>query len=132
MVFVDVIAALFVGLCITLLISALFRVSSPSGIFLFFGIVFLAAWVGGIWVTPFGPVLWGTSIFPFLFFGLLVGLLIAALSPTWYRPRNRAEAVEQIKEEREAEIVFSGMLWVFLIALVISIVVRYTVYSAVV
>jgi hypothetical protein len=48
----------------------------------FFLILFLATWVGGMWIYPFGPVFFGGYLFPFLLVGLVVALVLAAAVPT--------------------------------------------------
>lgn len=48
---------------------------------LFFVLVFLASWAGGLWVRPVGPVFWGVSWLGFVLVGLAMALLLTSLSP---------------------------------------------------
>ena len=52
----------------------------PVSIFVILLILFLATWAGGIWLVPFGPRLWGVAWASFVVVGLVVALLMAALS----------------------------------------------------
>lgn len=54
--------------------------AGPTLGFLF--VVLLAVvWVGGVWSAPYGPVLLGGYVLPFVFMGLAVALVILAMAP---------------------------------------------------
>ena len=56
------------------------RGPGPASGFLFFlTMVFLATWVGSVWIHPIGPELWGVPWVPILIIGLIVMLIIAAV-----------------------------------------------------
>lgn len=78
----DFLVALLVALLLTALFAAVFGTTGPwSGFWVYFLLILLMAWVAGIWVRPFGPAVWGVYWFPFLLFGLIAALLIAAATP---------------------------------------------------
>ena len=90
----------FFALAIAGIVTALFALllgrrgpwaSSP----LFFLLIFLAAWAGGVWITPVGPSVWGLYWLPFLVVAVLFALLLAAVTPPERTPQSRIEAWEQ-------------------------------------
>lgn len=93
----------------------------------FFIIVLLAAWAGGVWLNPVGPPFLGVHWVSFLLVGLLIALLLAAAIP----PKDSQSTVEivepgeQLKEQKALARTLGAFLWVFLLVLVLSIVVRY-------
>jgi hypothetical protein len=95
----------------------------PSFLFIFF-ILLVVTWAGGVWVTPFGTPVWGVYWLPFVVVGLILALVLLAISPP-RRPRTRREAVEQSRDEREASTVIGGFFWVMLLALGVAIVTHY-------
>ena len=52
----------------------------PLSVFALLLILFLATWAGGIWLVPLGPRLWGVAWGGFVVVGLLVALLMGAVS----------------------------------------------------
>lgn len=58
----------------------------PGGALLFV-LLFLLVWVGGVWLTPVGPAVGGVYVLGFLFVGVFVTLVFAALAPP--PPRSR-------------------------------------------
>ncbi len=126
MFFVD----FFLALLIAVLLGSIFctgcrghRVGS-----VFFGfvlILFFTTWAAAVWIPPFGPLLWGTPFFSFLFLGLLFALLISALTPPARPPETPGEAIEQIRQERAADEVFNVFFWILVVFLGIVIAVRY-------
>jgi hypothetical protein len=124
MFFVDFSFALVVGLLLTALFAAIFDARGPWDIWwAFLLIVFLAAWVGGVWVTPFGPTLFEVAWLPFLFVGLIFALLMAAIPPT--RPRTYGKAVAEARAEETAVTVLSIFFWLLIVLMVIALIVAY-------
>lgn len=68
-----------------------------SSILLLFVIVLLAAWAGGLWITPFGPAIQDVHWLPYLITGLIFGFLFVAA----WRPRKANSKVEKIIEEKD-------------------------------
>jgi len=87
----------------------------------------MASWAGGIWLTPFGPSIWGTYWLPFLIVGLIFALFLAAIPPS-REEESTVELVNQEKEmakRRKAFLALSIFLWVFLGLLAAVIIIRY-------
>lgn len=128
MLFVHLLYALFFALLLTALFLALFKTRGPwSSTVLFFLVIFLAAWAGGVWLVPFGPAFWGAPFLPFLLVGLIFALLLAAMAPS-ERKDSTVELVEphKIQEERASTAVaLSLFFWVLLGLLVVMIIARY-------
>ena len=135
MFLIDLFVALVIGLILTLIFWPRFRTSGPwadwaglAGFLWFFILVFLASWLGGVWISPVGPRLWGIYLFPFLMMGLLFALLLAATAPV-RPPHARRETLAQAREEptvdQDTFVVLNLFYWVLLIALVVSILAHY-------
>jgi hypothetical protein len=112
-----------------------YRKNAWGGIVVWFVILLLAVWVGGTWMTPFGPRLWDVAWFPFLIIGIFVFLLLLIAVPrTRYSrpPRTRREAAEQVAMAREEETVvasaFGCFFWLLIGLLLIALLSRYTFY----
>jgi hypothetical protein len=74
--------ALVVALLLTVAFTAVFDATGPwSGFWAFFVITLLVAWAAGLWVRPFGSPLWGIYWAPYLTFGLIAALIVAAATP---------------------------------------------------
>ncbi|GMU21732.1 MAG: hypothetical protein AMXMBFR13_18220 [Phycisphaerae bacterium] len=141
MILVDFLFAFLVALILSSLIMGLTGwgglgrteaagLSWVAALFIFF-ILLAASWAGGIWLTPFGPILWGVYWLPFLLVGLIVALLIGSMAAPARRPRFAGgavvpEAVDvEHREENRTERVISGVFWVLLVILAAAILARY-------
>src|SRR5688500_5247856 len=85
-----------------------YREDAWGSLVAWFVILLLVVWVGGTWMTPFGPRLWDVAWLPFLITGILIFLLLLIAVPAtryWPRPRTRREAIEQAEMAREEEAV---------------------------
>jgi uncharacterized membrane protein len=124
---VDLLFALVMALLFTMVFAVGFRRPGPwSSVLVFFLVVFLAAWAGGLWVSPAGPVFLGIYWLPILLLSFLVALLLAAVPPR--RPphvKTISEAKEELREERATERAFDTFFWVMLIGFAIVIVLGY-------
>ncbi|MBD3419106.1 MAG: hypothetical protein GF398_03205 [Chitinivibrionales bacterium] len=117
--------ALLVALGLTAIFSFFLRIRPGLDMLIFFIIVFLVSWVGGLWLIPFGPYVAGVRFFPFLFFALIIAVLVAAFPRPWYRPRTRGEALRQSESQKQERKIVTGLFWVLLVLLVLAIGVRY-------
>jgi hypothetical protein len=128
MFFIHFIFALFFALLLSAIFSLGLRKKGPrENLFLFFIIIFLAAWAGGIWLDPFGPFLWGVPWLPFLFAGLIFSFILAAVSVPPPR-ESSVELVDEKSEEIKREFAVRGVtifIWFLVGALIFSIIVRY-------
>jgi Na+/melibiose symporter-like transporter len=118
---------LMVALGVALLVTAIFAVGLrtrsvwPNWL-IFFGLVLLAAWAGGVWITPVGPAVRGIYWVPFLFVGLIMAVLLTAVvapGSTLTRWKTRTE------REGETEIAFSVLVWVLAIGLAMAVFLAY-------
>jgi hypothetical protein len=129
---VDLLLALLMALTFTMVFAIGFRRPGPwSSVFAFFMVIFLAAWAGGLWISPAGPVFLGIYWLPVVLVAFLVGLLLAAISPR--RPRHVqtiSEAREEAEEKRAVERVFNSFFWVLLIGFGLLIVLGYAVETS--
>jgi hypothetical protein len=129
---VDLLLALLMALIFTMVFAIGFRRSGPwSSVLAFFMVIFLAAWAGGLWISPAGPVFLGIYWLPVVLVAFLVGLLLAAVSPR--RPRHVktiSEAREEAEERRAVERAFNSFFWVLLIGFGFLIVLGYVVETS--
>lgn len=72
MIFIDFLFAFFIALALAGILAAFTgdrrtrRTGAwPLFLFLFF-LLLMTTWAGGVWLTPFGPILWGACWPPFL------------------------------------------------------------------
>jgi len=129
MFFTDVITALIVATLIMVPLYLTGRVGPWSGRIWFALVLFLFTWVGGVWGRPYGPVLWGVSWLPFVFFGLIFALLMAAAVPRRQPGRSKMSPQGRAGAENDMEIrldVTIGIyFWLLLVGLVAALVVHY-------
>jgi hypothetical protein len=120
MFFIDLLLALVIAVIVGLILTRGFRRSGPwTGVAGFFLLLFLATWAAGVWLVPFGPVMFGAYVLPFLFGALIVGLLLAAVSPPG------PTGPEPLEEGQAAALGLSMFFWALIIALVVVILVAY-------
>jgi len=133
MFFIHLIYALFFAALLTAVFFGIFRTRGPwSSLVLFLLVVFLASWAGGAWLSPFGPVLWGSSFLPFLLVGLLISLLLAAVAPS-EKAESTVELVntrERPRERATALTALSVFFWILIGVFVVVIVSRYVATAA--
>jgi hypothetical protein len=106
------------------------REESGAGVaFLFFFLLFLPfIWAGGLWMTPFGPMVYEVAWMPFLLVGFLVMLLIVVTLPA-DRGQGKlppSETGTASKGEERAVKVFGGAYLLLLVGLFILILLHYT------
>ncbi len=123
-----------IALLIALLLTLIFGVGLGgrgwgAGILVFFVVLFLATWAGGLWIGPYGPPLWGVSWLTFLLVGLFVVLLLAALAPR--PPRTGGPGTRVAKRETEAPegdtdvMAVGAFFWILMFGLIIAIIAAY-------
>lgn len=123
MLLVEVMTALAVGILLTAILAATLPVRRLwRGWLLFFGVVLLAAWAGGVWLPPVGPSMFGIAWMPFLFVGLVIGLLLA---PSVRRGARAAGQQARGDEKVAMETSFSVLIWVLMIGLAVAILLAY-------
>jgi len=133
MFLLDFLVALGVALLLTVIIAALFGSTGPwPYAWLAFLLILLVAWAAGTWARPVGPPLWGVYWMPFLVFGLIVALVIAAATPPDRARRRSGEvpasagAAAPEEEASEETAVAVGMgVWIVFIVLLVALVLGY-------
>ncbi len=93
MFWIDFLFAVVFAVFFVWLLGGVFRRRSPWPITFFFVFFLFLIWAGGVWIVPFGPVLWEGYWLPFFLTGLIFMLLFAALIPR-EAPRERMEETE--------------------------------------
>jgi hypothetical protein len=120
--------ALIIATLIMIPFYLLGRVGPWNGWLWFALVLFLFTWAGGVWVGPYGPILWGFGWLPFLFFGLIFAFLMAAAVPP-RPPRTSREAVAQAQAKREG-VVLTGIalgffFWILMALLIAALIIYY-------
>ena len=124
----EVILAFLIALLLSLVFAVGFRGHGWGAGFLFFFVVlFLFTWAGGVWITPVGPLIVGIPWLSFLFVGLVVALLLAAVTPTERRPRTEIEARRLAASQTQTWIALDFLFWLLILGLIVMILVRYLV-----
>ncbi len=123
MFFIDILVALAIAVLLTALFVAVFRTTGPwAGFWIFLLVVFLASWAGGVWLTPFGPPIFGITWLPFLITGLFFALLLAAATPVY---PARKTTTPETAAEAETAAAFSIFFWVLIAGLGLFILLAY-------
>ncbi|MFO7866233.1 MAG: hypothetical protein R6V02_05400 [Candidatus Aminicenantes bacterium] len=125
--FIEFATAFLAALAVSLIFAYGFRRRGLwPGFLLFFLIVFLFTWAGGVWVTPFGPEYAGVQWLPFLIVALIISFLIAAAIPPAYT-RPRTSESKDLREARAQEVSrFLGIFfWILVVILLVAVIVRY-------
>jgi small-conductance mechanosensitive channel len=128
MIFVECLFALAVALFLTVVFAVIGRqAKTPVRVLVFFLVVFLGAWAGGIWITPVGPSLLGVYWLSFFAAGLIFALILEAVAAFSARPaESQARDIQKDKkEEREIESVLGAFFWALLLMFVAAIVLGY-------
>lgn len=122
MFLLDLVLALIVAMAFTVLLVGVFRWRHPArqgpwAAFLFlFGVLFLAVWAGGVWLTPGSLIAFGIT-------GLLVTLLVVTLAPARL-PGHRQRDVLEASDEGA---IFGLFFWFLLTALLLAIILGYAI-----
>jgi heme A synthase len=129
MFFVHFLFAVIVALLLSLIfVKGVRRDDKWPGFILTLVVIFLAAWAGGLWISPFGPTLWDAAILPFMVSGLLALLLVAGLAMG-----GRRSTVEFAREEGEERprpgpmTAIGAFFWILLVILFLAVLLGYVV-----
>ena len=140
MIFVDLIFALLIALLLASLLVGAIGWRHPRhggagvGLLFLFILFFVVVWGAGVWAPAWGPAMWGGYWMPFLVVGAMVALIVLAIGSAAAPPRPPIEdrAVDERPEEREGDVVATGLaavfgvfFWILIIAAVVIIIVRY-------
>lgn len=100
------------------------RRAAPGALFVFL-LAFPLLWALGVWLTPFGPSLWGGYVFPYVLGAVLLGMLFATLA-TAMSPVATVPHTDGAEEPEEKAVVFFGFaFWALVLLAVLAVVARY-------
>jgi hypothetical protein len=126
MFFPGLLFALVIACLLTLIFAIGFRRQGWGiGLLLFFLILFLATWAGGLWITPIGPLWWGIPWLAFLWVGIIMALLLAALIPDNRRSQATGISKRMTAAEADTLVAIDIFFWVLIAGLLVTIIIRY-------
>jgi hypothetical protein len=101
------------------------RTAGLSILFLFIILMF-TMWAGSAWIPPWGPVFFGSAWLSLLVIGLIIALLVLAVSEPVRRPKT-LEVVEENTAGKPVERTtpFGMFFWILLLVLLLAIVLSY-------
>lgn len=127
------IAAVVVALLFTCLFL-LFGSRGPwNSAWTLFLVLFLSLWAAGLFIHPMGPVYWGVAWVPLIFIGLLLAILLMAVTPGGRRRRLKDSKIVEVKNPEETDAALAGitlglffwlLILLFIIAIIIGSIVR--------
>jgi uncharacterized membrane protein len=118
-----ILAAFIIALLISSLFSSGYRKDGSWGaLTIFFLILFMAGIVGHHWIVPFGPMMYGISFFPMLFFILIVAFLFSAPSP---HQRTTTKTDEKVGGAASVLVGISIFIWLLFILFIIAAIAGY-------
>ncbi|MCF7859765.1 MAG: hypothetical protein K9N07_10670 [Candidatus Cloacimonetes bacterium] len=131
MFLIHLLFALILSIFFTAIFAAGFRRHrSKDGLVFYFIILFITTWAIGLWISPFGPMIFGAFILPFLISGFLFALLLAALMPP-FPPSQKKDINVDIEESKQtiksstrfgaAFLILDFFFWIFIIGMIIII-----------
>jgi len=123
-------AELLFALCMAILFTLIFaiglrRTGPWANVWIFFLVIFLASWAGGLWISPAGPVFLGIYWLPILFFSFIFAVLLASAVPP-ERPEPKVETISQVKKKETMVKAYDAFLWILLISLIMMIILGYS------
>ena len=117
MMIADLLVAFAFSLLIVWIFSVVFKTKGPWNNFLwFFVVAALFAWVGGVWMAPFGPRWYGIGWLPILLMGFIAVLMMTAA--TTRLPRGAVKH-KRSAAESETKAALGVVFWLLIIGLVI-------------
>lgn len=128
MMFIDFLYAVFFALLLSAVFFWVFGWRRRWVDFgLFFVLLFLATWAGGIWLRPFGGMLYGRNWLPFFTVAVIIALLLAAVSIP-ERSTTTVELRQSRRKERARQTALASVsifFYAVVLALIIAIVAGY-------
>jgi len=120
-------ASLFAYVSSIILVKGFKRLRLWINFKVFFLMIFLFTWAGGIWLVPFGPDIKGVPFMPFLAASLFAALVLSVSLSSFYltRPSKRRPEVKFI----EIENALYAFFWTLIIFFAVAIIARYTLFA---
>jgi len=116
--------ALIMALFMTSIYKFVLRRQYPMPIIIFFVIVFLGAWLGGVWITPVGSSVWNVHWLPFFLASLIFALLLLGTRTQENRRRSRQQD-KDLEKENVARAALGSFFWVLIFLLILGIIMHY-------
>jgi DMSO reductase anchor subunit len=116
--------ALIMALFMTAIYRFVPRRQYPMPSILFFIIVFLGVWLGGVWITPVGPSVWNVHWLPFFLASLIFVLLMLAIK-TQINRRRLQQQDKDVEKENVTRAALGSFFWVLIVLLILGIVMHY-------
>lgn len=110
------IAAIFSGILIAIIGRPTAK-SKGLGFLFYFVLLFLAMWAGALWITPFGPVIYGAAILPILMVAVLISLLIVVSAMTPFE-RDTLRTPTTPGERKAVMVAFGVFFWIVVVVLI--------------
>src|SRR5688572_6580942 len=117
-----IIAALVVAFLLTVFFSTALRSRGPwGGLWVVFILIFLASWAAHLWINPVGPIIVGVSVVPILIVGIIIAIILAAVTKP--NPLKKAKTGElEAPPEAVAAVTLGVFYWVLLVILIFAII----------
>ena len=130
---VDSLLALLIAVVLTWFFTVAVGTTGPwSGFWVFFILILLFSWTMGLWVRPMGPALWGVYWMPYLVFGVVLALVIAAATPLDDRAQRSQRHSRVPHSETPDELAVAGtvvavgvFVWIALVVMAVAIATGY-------
>jgi hypothetical protein len=118
-------ALIIASIVTSIFVFGLGRKGPWASFLIFFIVVLLASWAGGIWLTPVGPPLFGVHWASFLIVAFVFAILLVAAIPP--RRPSTVELVEPGQKPAEEAVagVLSVFFWILIGLLLFVIILRY-------
>lgn len=131
MFYMEFVIAFIVAMALSLIFVYGFRRKGPwTNFYIFFLIIFLATWAGGLWITPVGPSIRGIFWLPFILVGAIFALLLAAATPPSKQSSIELKTRKQEKKEQTIETAINLFIWILIISLTVAIIIGYWYYPS--
>lgn len=130
---IDIIVTAFFTLIMMIIFISIFRKYQPwPNYLLFFLVLFLGTWAGGVWLTPVGPTVWNIFWLPFLITAIILMLFMSAIvSGIKLHKFDESVLIEEDDDESDEsskkQIISGLFLWLVIGILVVSIFLHYVV-----
>lgn len=127
LIWYDFLVALFFAAFFVAIFGVAFRRQRRGAeLGVFFILLLLIIWAGGIWLKPFGPPVGSTYWIGFFVVGFIFALLITALLAAGRRGRNHEAGRRQEESQlRRAVYMADVFLWVLIVSLIMAILIYY-------
>jgi hypothetical protein len=114
MLFVDIVSSYILAIVLSVFITSVFDVKRKNNGLRAFGIVvFIASWMGGVWIINMGTPVFGYYWLPFLLVALVLCLILLALRRVRLYGSAAPSAGFNAKGQGDERIVFGTVFLIF-------------------